>query len=64
MLCQVYNANLNLDGAVKSCWPMACLYRSLRFVKNICLSPRCWWIKPDITYPWLLLGRFLCWSYS
>ena len=25
-------------------------------VKNICLSPRCWWIKPDITYPWLLLG--------
>ena len=20
-----------LDGAVKSCWPMACLYRSLRF---------------------------------
>ena len=21
----------NLDGAVKSCWPMACLYRSLRF---------------------------------
>ena len=19
------------DGAVKSCWPMACLYRSLRF---------------------------------
>ena len=20
-----------VDGAVKSCWPMACLYRSLRF---------------------------------
>ena len=20
-----------IDGAVKSCWPMACLYRSLRF---------------------------------
>ena len=25
-------------------------------MKNICLSPRCWWIKPDITYPWLFLG--------
>ena len=21
----------SFDGAVKSCWPMACLYRSLRF---------------------------------
>ena len=25
------NASPTFDGAVKSCWPMACLYRSLRF---------------------------------
>ncbi len=27
----VLGPNTKIDGAVKSCWPMACLYRSLRF---------------------------------
>ena len=35
---------------------MACLYRSLRFGEEYLPVSACWWIKPDITYPWLLLG--------
>ena len=31
-LVAIFGAALTIfDGAVKSCWPMACLYRSLRF---------------------------------